>query len=281
MKRKRLHSLNTPEKLAEKFHRRADKSGVLQRFARKARVCSKRQARRYAFHIASWFSCAPADYIPGSIEMDLLHKFVSKLGGGQLPKRLQKALPKALAALDSMDLADRTLDEARQRLRQSLQRFQCCRNSVAEEHLGSGAEGTEAEEAKEEEDVAEQEDRESAEDTDMLPSKNEEESGDARDAEAGCMDTAIVEVDSSEDEEGAVDVSGYNELGHDGPSDVEAGESSVPVPDAEFAELTEVAEPCGKEVPSHLFRRINEWINMVNGEKLACLKQLQLASACS
>ena len=200
MKRKRFHSLNTPEKLAKKFHNRADKSGVLQRFVLKARMCSKRQARRYAFHIASWFACAPLYYIPGSMEMDLLHKFVLKLGGGQLPGRLRKVLPKAQAALEGMNLRGRIQNGAWQRLRQRLQRFHCCRNALAEGHPGSEAE----DDAEQEQDKSERQGMESEENED----KKEDKVGGVCHAEAGRNDTAIVEVDSCEDQAEA-DIHGY------------------------------------------------------------------------
>ena len=210
--------------------------------------------------------------------MDLLHKFVLKLGGGQLPSRLLKVLPKAQAALDDMNLRGRVLEEARQRLRLRLQRFQCCRNALTEVGADSQAE----EEVEEEEDAVDQKDTESKQDANKLQSWKGDKVRNARNAGIGRKDAAIVEAVSSEDVEEAVDFYGYDGLCHDWPCDREAGEASKAVPDAQpVAVVVEDAEQCANQASPQFFKKIDEWANMVNREKLACLKQLQLASACS
>ena len=279
MERKRVQNLNTPEKLAQKFHSRADKSGVLQRFARKARICDKRQARRYAFHVASWFACAPPYYIPGKIEMGLLHKFLSKLGSGQLPCRLLKVLPRAQAALERMNLRGRALEQQRQGLTGRLRRFHCCRTTVP-----SAAEAQEecAEEWMEEEEEDEEEEEGKQGEEEEGQRQHEEDHGSnnqpACDTEAGRTATGIVEVESSEADGEAKDLDDHKSLCLERSSDGETEKASVAVHPAELAAPTERAKRCSREASRHLFRKINEWTNMRNREKLVCLEKLRLAS---
>ena len=254
MRRKRSGSLNTPEMLAKKFHGKSQKRIVLQRFAEKARSCSKRRLRRYAFHVASWFACAPPHYIPGPLEMELLLDYLFKLGGGQLPGRLQKVLPQTLASLESMQLPGSALEEMRERLRKTLYRFRCCR-SRAEVDLDS--------EAQEESEVERREEDEEG--------YEEEHAG--REASAESCEVRAVEAVRLEETEEEVLANGCEDcdrLLHSAFSKEQARQTTFLA--SEFAAMPE------DSAPPHLFRKMNDWSNMVNREKLAFLKKLQLAS---
>ena len=113
--------------LAEIFHSKADKSVALRKFSAKLRRFKKTPACKYAAHVAAWFAFAPPDYVPGITEIELLHGFLLEVGGGQLPTRLRQILPCAQKVLKRFGPGDLAFEQAREKLQQRLQHFQCCR----------------------------------------------------------------------------------------------------------------------------------------------------------
>ena len=197
--------------------------------------------------------------------MDLLHAFVLKLGGGQLPTRLQKVLPQALDALQRADVPS-SASQARERLRQKLQQFQCCRGArtVAEPNAEPQA-GAFDEEA-----GTEQHCNVEAEEEEMSACEGE-------DAEAGHQAIDVVEVESSQEETegGSEELEVCERLCIERDCDVLAGPGQL----ADIGQLASMSGDAGqacKESTSHLFRKINEWTNMMSHEKRTCLKQLKL-----
>ena len=171
------------KELADKFHSKADKSVPLRKFVAKlSRIsrmrsgrCSK--ARRYAAHVAAWLGFAPAAYLPGATEMNLLDGFLLEVGGGQLPARLQRILPMAQAALVRVGYADPARTTAQEKLEDRLHHFLCCRS------LDCGPQEQEEEES---EGDGDEEDRQAWQ-------------------QASCGSGIVLQVDSSEDETEQVD----------------------------------------------------------------------------
>ena len=124
--------------LAEIFHSKADKSVALRKFSAKLRRFKKTPACKYAAHVAAWFAFAPPEYIPGTVEIELLHGFLLEVGGGQMPTRLGQVLPCAQKALECIGPGHLAFELAREKLQRRLQRFQCCRKGMPA-HDQSGA----------------------------------------------------------------------------------------------------------------------------------------------
>ena len=114
---------------AARYHRKADKVAVIRRYSKKIQGFDRPAVRKYAAHVAAWIAYGPRGRIPDLRELKLLQKFVGKLGTGLLPSRLKEVLPDAQAAVHSSRAhqVSEVWDEAERRLRQSLQKFRCCR----------------------------------------------------------------------------------------------------------------------------------------------------------
>ena len=121
------------EVLAQNFHRRHDKSVAFRKFTKKAHDCSKQRARRYAAHVAAWIAYGPPTYVPGQTELKLLHDFLLKLGGGQLPARLEDVLPRTQSTLEGMSVENSSCRELGEKLKERLRHFQCCRGAQTHE----------------------------------------------------------------------------------------------------------------------------------------------------
>ncbi|CAE7354386.1 unnamed protein product [Symbiodinium natans] len=115
---------------AGKYHRLAHKSTVISKYSAKAEEFGKADLRKHAAHVAAWIAYGPKGKVPGADELELLTKFMGKLGGGPLPSRLREVLPIAQEALRSSPRPSDGVDEgwkrAEQELRRSLQKFRCC-----------------------------------------------------------------------------------------------------------------------------------------------------------
>ena len=114
---------------AAKFHRCSKKRMVLQKYSRAADCFGRAAARQHAAHVAAWIAYAPPETIPGEAEQKLLGKYLSLLGSGLLPLRLQLVLPEVQAALQRADWSSgsETQKAASRSLLERLQTFRCCR----------------------------------------------------------------------------------------------------------------------------------------------------------
>ena len=85
--------------------------------------------RKHAAHVAAWIAYGPEGRIPEVAELELLKKFIDKVGAGLLPSRLNEVLPDAQAVLRmvSTGQAGEGWTQAERKLRESLQKFRCCR----------------------------------------------------------------------------------------------------------------------------------------------------------
>ena len=114
---------------AAKYHGLAHKSVVIATYSAKAEEFDRADMCRHAAHVASWIAYGPEGRIPKKAELQLLEKFLGRLGGGRLPSRLREVLPDAQEALRALPPGGLTeaWQEAAQQLRRSLQKLRCCR----------------------------------------------------------------------------------------------------------------------------------------------------------
>ena len=201
---------------AQRFHGAGHKRRMLLVAMEKAKSnLARRRARIWVAHVAAWLVYAPRGYVPGFTEMDLLRRFLSKVGGGRhLSTPQQNILRKAQSVLERATAADPVWEQMRRKLLQKLDRFRQC--SDAEHHL-AGLVISEG-------DVAE------AESNETLKSQEQEL------RKRRCLKS----------QPSAIDSEAGDEVGH------------------------------SRQTPLHLFSKMNEWTNMVNEERLACLRRLEL-----
>ncbi|CAE7884054.1 unnamed protein product, partial [Symbiodinium microadriaticum] len=198
---------------ARRFHRAGHQRRMLLEAMERAKSdLARRRARIWAAHVAAWLVYAPRGYVPGITEMDLLRRFLSKVGDGRhLSTSQQRILRKVQSVLERATAADPAWEQMHRKLVQKLDRFRQC----DAEHLTAPV--------TKDVDVAE------AESNQMLKSKSFR--------KCSLKPSKPSSIDS--------------EAGH------EVGDS--------------------RQTPRQLFNKMNEWTNMVNEERLACIEKLELA----
>ena len=173
---------------------------------------ARRRARIWVAHVAAWLVYAPRGYVPGITVMDLLRRFLLKVGDGRhLSTAQQSILRKVQSVLERATAADPAWEQMHRKVVHELELFRQC----DAEHLAAPV--------TKDVDVAE------AESNQMLKSKSF--------PKCSLKPSKPSSIDS--------------EAGH------EVGDS--------------------RQTPRHLFSKMNEWTNMVNEERLACLEKLELA----
>lgn len=171
-----------------------------------------RRARIWVAHVAAWLVYAPRGYVPGITVMDLLRRFLLKVGDGRhLSTAQQSILPKVQSVLERATAADPAWEQMHRKVVHELELFRQC----DAEHLTAPV--------TKDVDVAE------AESNQMLKSKSFR--------KCSLKPSKPSSIDS--------------EAGH------EVGDS--------------------RQTPRQLFNKMNEWTNMVNEERLACIEKLELA----
>ena len=87
--------------------------------------------RKHAAHVAAWIAYGPKGRIPEVDELQLLQKFLTKVGGGLLPARLREVLPDAQCRLQSVPKSRTSVawQQAGYALEARLQKFRCCQTT--------------------------------------------------------------------------------------------------------------------------------------------------------
>lgn len=102
---------------------------MISKYSHEAERFDKAAMRKHAAHVAAWIAYGPQGRIPDIDELQLLQKFIEKLGAGLLPARLREVLPDVQAVLRRVPVgeASEAWQETEQQLRRSFQKFRCCR----------------------------------------------------------------------------------------------------------------------------------------------------------
>eukprot|EP00439_Symbiodinium_sp_Y106_P023210 s6180_g2.t2 len=102
---------------------------LISKYSHEADRFDKAAMRKHAAHVAAWIAYGPPGRIPDIDELQLLQKFIDKLGAGMLPARLREVLPDVQTVLRRIPVgeASEAWQGTEQQLRLSFQKFRCCR----------------------------------------------------------------------------------------------------------------------------------------------------------